>query len=349
MNNQYSTLNLMRHLFADSKSQRKLPMDSIESFEAWQTSLREKLVDSLGFSRMEKVPANPQVLEEVQEKGYRRVKVTIDTDPYSTMPFYMLVPDSQSRPLKPIIAPHGHGIGGKLGIAGVRGEYPEVDKLLDAAPKNAYGKDLVQQGYLVFCPDARGTGERREMEHSKMPGILSSSCSYINDIASALGTSLMGLWMWDIARLADYVLTLDNIVPDTLGCVGMSGGGWQALLFSAIDLRVTCTVVSGYFYGFLESHLDSHQCACNYFQNLWNLADIDELGCLVAPRPLFIENGSKDPLNGANGLANVYPFVDKVRDVMTFMGKENNLYHSVFEGKHEWNGEKVPMWLSEHF
>lgn len=78
------------------------------------------------------------------------------------MPFYVLIPggykQGERRPC--IIAAHGHGSGGKLSVAG-RADIPEIKDAIKRVNYD-YGVKLVKRGYIVFCPDARGFGERRE-------------------------------------------------------------------------------------------------------------------------------------------------------------------------------------------
>ena len=98
-------------------------------------------------------------------------------------------------------------------------------------------------------------------------------------------------------------------------------------------------MISGYFYGFKEALLELHNCSCNYVPHLWEYFDIGEIGSLIAPRPLVIETGDEDPLNGRSGLNNVIPYVDQVRKVFALYGREDDIYHDIFHGPHRWNGK----------
>lgn len=81
---------------------------------------------------------------------------------------------------------------------------------------------------------------------------------------------------------------------ERLGCCGLSGGGMQTIWLTAMDDRIKCAVVSGYFYGYLDSLLKMpHNCGCNFVPDLWNHIDMGDLGALVCPRPLLIESGTR--------------------------------------------------------
>ena len=113
-----------------------------------------------------------------------------------------------------------------------------------------------------------------------------------------------------------------------MGCAGLSGGGLQTLWAAALDKRIRCAVISGYMYGYKESLLDMPgNCYCNYVPHLYEYMDMGDIAALIAPRPLLIETGNRDPLNGASGLANVRTQVDTIRRAYRTLEAEDRLYH----------------------
>ena len=93
---------------------------NVYEYQLWKEDLRVKIRELLGLCIMQSAPLNPQTLENVQMDGYTRIKMTIDTEPDITMPFYALIPDGLSpgekRPA--VLAAHGHGSFGKEAVAG---------------------------------------------------------------------------------------------------------------------------------------------------------------------------------------------------------------------------------------
>ena len=56
------------------------------------------------------------------------------------------------------------------------------------------------------------------------------------------------------------------------------------IVVTALDDRVKCAVVSGYFYGYKQSLLEQHQnCSCNYVPRLYEHVDMGDVGALIAP------------------------------------------------------------------
>ncbi|MGI6707239.1 MAG: alpha/beta hydrolase family protein [Clostridia bacterium] len=327
-----------------------------EEIAAWRMETRRRLKEITGLSMMESCPLEPQTLESVDMGSYFRDKVIIQTEPDVWMPFYLLRPKSipERKKLPAMIVPHGHGGGKDVTVMNMDnpGVQALVKRFSDGGGRIAFAPALAEEGYLVLCPDARGSGERREWpdwgdEASKHMG---NSHRAINQMAVGFGMSLAGMMIWDLMRLIDYVQSLPLCDGERIGCGGMSGGGMQTLWLSAMDDRVALAITGGYFYGMKESLVGlPHNCSCNYVPYMWNTMDMGDMAALIAPRPLLIETGDQDHLNGKSLLDNVYPQVEIARRAYRLLDAEERLEHYVFQGGHEWRTEPalafVKKWL----
>ncbi|MGI6208960.1 MAG: alpha/beta hydrolase family protein [Anaerolineae bacterium] len=325
---------------------RQLAYDarSTEEHAIWRAQLQGKLRELLGVDRLTPADPNPRITESVHLDGYTRQRVEICTEPDVIMPFYVLIPDGLESPAPAVIAPHGHGSGGKYSPAGVA-VTPEVAEAIRHYNYD-YGVQAVRRGYVVFCPDARGFGERRESLSAGEDQLLQSSCHQLAHMVLPLGLTVAGIWAWELSRLIDYALTRPEVAGPQVACIGLSGGGLQTLYLSALDQRVQCSVISGYFYGVSDSLLHlSGNCDCNYIPHLWEYADMGDIGALIAPTPLLIEAGTRDPLNGPRGIDNVLEQYEITRRAYTLLGAEDRLAIDVFDGEHLWHGEAVWDWL----
>jgi len=350
----YSAKAHLLRLYDREARQCAFRANSTPEYQEWKRALRVKLNDITGIARMEHCALQPRLLETQAFAGYTREKIIIQTEPDVWMPFFVLIPDSAQKTRRnvPVIAAHGHGSCGKFAVAGCA-EIPAIQKTIEQYNYD-YGVQLVREGYQVFCPDARGFGERREaaLQQDTDACMLSSSCLALNQMAIPLGQTVTGMWAWDLQRLIDYIETREDCDAQRVGCVGLSGGGLQTLWLSALDDRVQCAVISGYFYGYKDSLLElSANCSCNYVPNLWRAVDMGDLGALIAPRALLIESGTDDPLNGARGLVNVTEQIDITRAAYRLFRHEDKLYHHIFTGEHLWHGGKtfdfLHQWLRE--
>jgi dienelactone hydrolase len=308
----------------------------------WQKKFRNKLADLLGCARMESCALRPRITGVERFDGYSRQRVIIQTEPGISMPFFVLIPSDLPGPFPAIIAPHGHCGGGKRAVVGeMTPEWmPKIIKDYDYD----YGVQFAREGFIAFCPDARGAGERREEPLRSGPDSVETSCYALNSAAMSQGLSLAGMWAWDLSRLVDYVETRRDCIKGQIGCAGLSGGGLQTLYVSALDERIKCAVISGYFYGAKESLLLMSNCACNYVPGLWNYADMGDIGALIAPRPLLIETGDKDSLNGRSGLKNVKSQVAITRRAYKLLGANSQLANAICKGEHRWYRTGIP-WM----
>lgn len=340
----YTSLNSMKERYDREKKKCTFGAQTLIEYGQWKKGTRSKLRKLIGLNHFEKCDFEAQLLEreEVSQENFSREKWIIQTEIGIWMPFYLLKPKITVPKNPVIIAIHGHGSGGKLATAG-KWDLPEVREVSERQ-NYTYGVQLARRGFYVFCPDARGFGERRELGRQKEAPefYMGCSCRELSHMAVGLGITVTGMWVWDLMRLIDYIKTRTDCRKGKIGCIGLSGGGMQALWTSALDDRIVFTAVSGYFYGYKDSLLEMNQnCSCNYVPGLWENVDMGDIGALIAPRPFVIESGSQDHLNGKRGLENVLEQVETVRKAYQLFHKNELLIHDIFEGKHQWHGTEV--------
>lgn len=342
----YSTHAYLQSRFDQVGKKLAFSAEDVQSWEAWRDETRSKIKELNGYNTMIKAPLEPQITSEEDCGDHIRQHVIIQTEPGVQMTLFVLIPKKAQAAYPAMLALHGHSSGGKYSVAGIS-EIPEIAKAIDEY-NYSYGLELVREGYITFCPDARGFGERAE-SFGKVT-IMSKSCSVLNNMAIPLGQTVNGMWTWDLHRLVDYVETRSDCLPGKIGCLGLSGGGLQTLFATALDDRIQFAVISGYMYGYKESLLDlPNNCHCNYVPHLYENVDMGDIAALIAPRPLFIETGSDDPLNGASGVANVNSQVAIAKKAYDLLDTTDNLAHFVYEGGHRWFGIDAIPWVNKQF
>lgn len=349
----YSYKQFFRQFYESAPPRYACTAQDAASFLIWKADAGEHLRQMLGLSRLERFTAGaapftrePELLSSEQEEGYSRHKLRIQTLPGVFMPYYMLIPDgcSDLQPRKTMIAIPAHGAS-KESVAGVLSS-PGVKEKLAATPKESYGLQLVKRGFLVFCPDPPGYGERLEpvsMEDRAFLGSvpinpLGSSCKNLTMTAEALGLTFAGLVLWDMMRLVDHIAELPFADTARLGCCGFSGGGLYTMWLAAMDERIRLAVISGYLHGAKESILETHLCPCNFVPGLWRDFDLIDIASLIAPRPAFYENGLCDVLNGPKGIDDPIAQFHKIQRAYGLFGKASHVCHRTFHGPHMWYG-----------
>lgn len=329
----YTTLETYVKRFESRKLDYAFEAETKEEYWKWKDALRKRLWEISGMDRC--VSCDP-VHEFVRTDTMGELEAeyhTLQTEPGIVMPFYLMRPKKQEGKHPMLVIPHGHGGGKESSLLYMAG----------------FIQDALEDGFIVVCPDERGSGDRREFveQGDTEERRRANSHRELLQVGICFGQSVIGTAVWDLMRLADYLLALPES-DGFLACAGMSGGGQQTVWFSALDDRVCAAITSGYFYGFKESLIElPHNCACNFVPFLFETADMGELGALIAPRPFFVESGKKDGLNGKSGIANVTSQLDVARRAYRLYGEERYPIHSVHEGGHQWVGKGMREFLRE--
>ena len=195
----------------------------------------------------------------------------------------------------------------------------------------SYALDLMKMGYTVYIPDLLGSGERRLGVYDD---VQKSDCDELNFALISLGMSLQGVIVYELMCLVDYIEKEDSVKK--LGVVGFSGGGFSGLWLGILDERVKYIVSSCYFHSFKDTLLFTNKCGCNFIPKLWNRVDMGDMAALLAPRPLYIEVGKEDSLNGDRGIIGVREQIERAKNVYKLFDKD--IEYKECEGQHQWFG-----------
>ncbi|HEY1446194.1 MAG TPA: alpha/beta hydrolase family protein [Acidimicrobiales bacterium] len=300
----------------------------------WVERCRARLPELMG-QEPSRVPLNVETLESTTCDGYRRDKIVFDTEDTMSVPAYLLVPDARTSapPGAAVLACHGHGPG-KSQVVGL--EHTDM-------PNADYALRLARRGYVVLAPDLRCFGERLDWNPEDH-----YACDTNLVHAAMAGWNPLTQNIWDLRRSLDVLAEHPLVDPSRLGMVGISYGGTVTLFTAAVDERVAAAVVSGYFSSWAESHkMPWNMCGSQILFGMLGRLEHEDLGSLVAPRPLLIESGIEDLLFP---VATATESVRRTRLVYEADEASDRLVHDVFEGGHQWHGtEALPFldrWLA---
>jgi dienelactone hydrolase len=317
---------------ADTTHEDPLPEGDMGSLPAWLAGRRHRLTELLG--RMPTpVPLNPETFESVQCDGYRRDKIVFDSEEDMSVPCYLLVPDGRIGKGAAVLACHGHGPG-KSQVVGLE----HTDQ-----PNGDYALQLVRQGYVVLAPDLRCFGERQDWNPDDH-----YACDTNLVHAVMAGWNPLGQSVWDMQRCLDHLEDHPLVDAARIGMVGLSQGGTVTLFTAAFDERVAAAVVSGYFSSWAVAHkMPWNMCGSQVLFDMLGHLEHEDLGALIAPRPLLIESGTQDDLFPVPTAAES---VRRTRLVYEQQGVSDRLVHDIFDGVHQWHGvaalEFLNHWLS---
>ncbi len=341
----YEYYSALRH-FGDvfDRDARRMPAvdESLESFKRWQKEAREKLGEILGFEFMEKCELDPRVIDSAKYDGFRRDRVLIQAEPDMDIPLIVLVPDDikpgERRPV--FMSFFGHG----SALFAVDSYTPGVEPVSrfpkrPGDPEKQMGpagfKRMARDGYIVITGDTRSSGERMDYPWLSKKYVSIGGDDAMNNVASAMGMSILGMQVWDMMRIADYAVSRDDC-DGRIAVGGSSGGGHVSLFFAAMDERVQAMATSAWYYNFKDAHLEiPHNCGCNFVPDLWTYFDCGDIGALCAPRAMLVETGMGDRLNSQIiQMGNVIEPYDVARRCYALFGAEDKLQHHVSDGGH---------------
>ncbi len=201
--------------------------------------------------------------------GYKLTKLRYEALPGFWVPALLYEPETLAGRVPVVLNVNGHeGIG-------------------KAAPyKQIRCVNLARKGLVALNVEWVGMGQLRTdgFNHARMNQL------------DLCGTSGLAPFYLDMARGLDVLLAHPNADPNRVAVTGLSGGGWQTIVLSSLDTRVTLTnPVAGY---------SSFHTRCRHPKDLGDseqtptdlavYADYATLTAMMAPRPTLLTNNATD-------------------------------------------------------
>ncbi len=308
---------------------------------AWRDKLREQFKLSLGGLNDMCSERQPRVLERTEYADYIRERIEITTAESLRMPMYLLLPKGRTGKLPVVVGCHGHGYGYNAAL-GLQQNGQEIAEG-EFSDHKKFAVSLVKRGFAVIVPELLGFGQRK-LKDEVIVNSHTNSCYAIGVFLLTLGKTMAGMRIQETMAAIDYVAGREEIDPQRIGIMGLSGGGLVAAFTSALDERIRATVVCCYTNTFRDSILSSRHCIDNYIPGILRYAEMPDLIGLISPRPLFIEAGADDQLFPAHGTEKA---LDTLRSVYAAAGAGDRLDDHIFPGVHEVWGERAYPWLEQ--
>jgi dienelactone hydrolase len=141
-----------------------------------------------------------------------------------------------------------------------------------------------------------------------------------------VGANAIGLFYLAMRKGLDFLDQHPHADRTRLGVTGLSGGGWQTIILSALDERVAVSVpVAGY--SSLRSRLERNGDVGDIEQNATDLLvgqDYSHLTAMLAPRPTLLIYNAEDECCFPAPLVKSWIF-DAIRPFFALYGKAGNL------------------------
>lgn len=197
----------------------------------------------------------------------------------------------------------------------VMGHFPAGGKAMEFEQKLCINQAL--QGMIVLNLEWIDMGEMRQNENSHW---------FAADL-DLVGANGVGLFYLAMRRGLDYLYDDPHVDHSRVGVSGLSGGGWQTIVLSSLDPRVTASVPVAGFTSLAGRAVrlpgepgDIEQNATDFLAS----QDYSTLAAMRAPRPTLMLNNAED--NCCFRAALVKPAIfDAIKPFYRLYSKENLL------------------------
>jgi dienelactone hydrolase len=296
---------------------------------------QRRVREVLGFCNGPETPLNVRVQRTWQDDSIAGEEVSWSVGYGPRTHAYVLKPAGERESLPGLVALHCHGgfkYLGKDKIAdGPEGPLP----VIQAFRKKYYGgrawaNALAKEGFVVLVHDTFLWGSRRfpfetmpeNVRHHapvllkafppdiETPGDIAEYNTaatehehWLSRYCNLLGSSMAGGVSHEDRIAANYLLSRPDVLPDRIGCMGLSGGGNRAALLGATHNHIAATVIVGLMstYEGLLDHNMSH--TWMFFPFTWaRYGDWPDLAACRAPSPLLVQYDLADNLFTVDGM-----------------------------------------------
>ena len=324
-----------------------------------------KVLFELLNCRYASVPLNPLTHTVCVREQYSEEEVEFDTAAGVRAKGTLLVPENGGAPFPAIVAMHDHGgfyYYGKEKVVEQQNERPALSRFKEKYyGGRSWASELVKRGYVVLCIDAFYFGSRKldplaisdEILHScpyKPDSTDPVSDSYIdgyNKMCSTMeahvvkhilvsGTTWPAILLNDDARSVDYLCSRKEVDKTRIGCCGLSLGGFRSAVLAASDPRIACAVVTGWmttYESMFREGLRNHSyMVC--IPGLTGTVDFPQVISAAAPRPLLVQQCSRDELFSIEGMAKACEIID---GVYSGINGESKYKYMFYDNGHQFN------------
>lgn len=257
--------------------------------------VRRQLLDMLGLEPLpERTALNARITGVVEHADYRIEKLVYESLPGLFVAANFYLPKRRSGPVPCVLYLNAHWPapeGSKTGVQDRFLWYPA-------------------HGFALLVKDPVGFGEISGVH----PGL--NRLNWWHWLS--LGYTPAGVEVWNGMRALDWLATRPEVDMARVGATGMSGGGVMTQFLAALDERVAAAAPSCSTYTIgTQAAMDlvPHQCDCTFYPNVHRV-DFPEVLALIAPRPLLIQGGRKDPIFPPEGFRAAVRQAGRIYDLL---------------------------------
>jgi cephalosporin-C deacetylase-like acetyl esterase len=301
-------------------------INSVADWEKVQPQRHQEFIEMMGiqdYAEKEKPDLNVKVTGTIQHDGYRIEKLYYESLPGLYVPAHLYIPNNIEKPAAAILYVNGHSPTQNIRY-------------------QPYPAKFAQLGFVCLIIETIQFGEVRGDHHGCY------AKGWFNWYSR--GYNPGGVELWNAIRGLDLLASRPEVNPEKMGVTGISGGGSQSWYIAAADPRIKAVApvcgASTLKAQIGQRTVDGH-CDCMMPTNTYQ-ADFQDLGALIAPRPLLIGQADRDGLNTIESVRELHSDIKKMYNLH---GKPENISLVETPGGHSYHQisrEKIHSFFLKH-
>lgn len=294
------------HQLLKNKIKPILNFNENNDYNTWQEQIKSKFIELLGIDKIKEnaCALNIEIESEEIKEDYKQIRFTFESEKGAVVPCYLLIPNTgkERYPLAITLQGHSTGFHNSIGVLKYEGDE-------ERQPQNCFALQAISHGYAALAIEQRGMGERRPVAEHQVGAHM---CEYEAHIALLFGRTILGERVWDVSKAIDAMVEFPQIDTDKILITGNSGGGTVSYYSACFDNRIKLCVPSCSFCTYADSIMNYYHCSCNFIPHAYEWFDMQDLACLIAPKPLVIIAGKEDRIFPLYGVKKGFETVLKI-------------------------------------
>ncbi len=308
--------NIRNYLIRVAQEITDSSLSEIKLLEDWEKIRSDRYSQFLEMVSLQDMPINGKrsdlnvrVTGTIQREGYRIEKLYYESLPGLYVPANLYVPDNLKERAAAILYVCGHDRTQKVHY-------------------QAHPAKFAQLGFVCLIIETIQWGE----VYGEHWGCYANG--WFNWYSR--GYTPAGVEVWNAIRGLDLLSERPEVDKEKLGVTGISGGGAQSWFIAAVDPRIKAAApVCGA--STIEAQIstrtiDGH-CDCIMPINTYQI-DFQNIGALIAPRPLLIGQADRDGLNRVESVRQIY---NDLKRIYELHGASENIGYVETPGGHSYH------------